>query len=252
MNGQCTVWDNITIGPGTMVNYEVVAGFHYRGGGPRGVVRVWVGRFAREETKRKERGEVVGVLVEVRPVLNCALRGVALGGRYAGAEKDLLAVLLNEEVRTIARVVVVPRFRGIGLGVALVRHALARADTRYVEALAVMGRVQPFFEKAGMRRYERPMGPEAVRLLAAVEADDEGNKEKRKSGNGGGAAERLMGLRAADVSVFLAAELRRFAKRKAAGVEGWLAEARERVGAVPVYYLCDRGRVEGRTNGKRM
>src|SRR5437762_3018481 len=75
-----------------------------------------------------------------------------------------------EEVGTIARVVVVPRFRGIGLGVALVRQALARAETRYVEALAVMGRVQPFFEKAGMRRYERPVGPEAVRVLAAVEA----------------------------------------------------------------------------------
>src|SRR5215218_7129683 len=122
---RCTVWDDIKIGPGTMADYEAVAGFHYRGGRPRGVVRVWVARIAADGTPHGNAGPsretpvsgppreyVAGVLVEVRPVLNCALRGIALGGRYAGAEKDLLAVLLNEEVRTIARVVVVPRFRG--------------------------------------------------------------------------------------------------------------------------------------------
>lgn len=189
---------------------------------------------------------MAGVLVEVRPVLNCALRGVALGGRYDGGEKDLLAVLLNEEVRTIARVVVLPRFRGIGLGVALVRHALAHAQTRYVEALAVMGRVQPFFEKAGMRRFERPMGPAEVRLLAAVETHTrgQGDGETRGQGDretgGQGPLSRLMTLRPSDVGAFLATELHRFARRKAAGVEGWLAEAREKVGAVPVYYLWER------------
>jgi GNAT superfamily N-acetyltransferase len=143
-------------------------------------------------------------------------------------------------VRTIARVVVVPRFRGIGLGVQLVRHALAHAQTRYVEALAVMGRVQPFFEKAGMQRFERPQGPAEVRLLAAVESDaGKGNEALRKKENEGPMAQ-LMAMQTRDITPFLAAELRLFVKRKAAGVEGWLAEARERVGAVPVYYLWER------------
>ena len=247
------------MGAGTMRDYEALAGFHYRRGRPAGVVRVWTARYRGEGMRRKDSqemraagGAVAGVLVEARPVLNCALRGMALGGRYAGAEKDLLAVLLNEEVRTIARVVVAPQFRGIGVGTELVRQALAHAQTRYVEALAVMGRVAPFFEKAGMRRYERPPGPEVVRLLAAVEADwyQEVVKRRRageagrgdiEGGNGTWAAARLIGLRGQEVSGFLAGELRRFVRRTEGGVEQWLREARRRVGASPVYYLWERG-----------
>jgi len=168
------------------LDYQRLAAYHYRGGRPVGVTRVFVARHA---------CETVGVLVETRPVLNCLLRGAALGGRYDGGDREVLAVLLNREVRTLARVIVEPRFRGIGLGVALVRHALAHAQTRYVEALAVMGQVQPFFEKAGMRGFERPMGVQAVRLLAAIEADagkDQRRKTKDERGTG---MELLLALR---------------------------------------------------------
>ena len=62
--------------------------------------------------------------------------------------------LLNGEMRCISRVVIEPRFRGIGLGRYLVAETLARAGVELVEAMAAMGQVNPFFERAGMRRYE--------------------------------------------------------------------------------------------------
>ncbi len=59
---------------------------------------------------------------------------------------------VNQNIRTISRVIVHPQFRSLGLASRLVRCACTEATTRYVEAFAVMGRVHPFFEKGGMRR----------------------------------------------------------------------------------------------------
>jgi ABC-type ATPase with predicted acetyltransferase domain len=60
----------------------------------------------------------------------------------------------NDNVRTISRVIVHPQFRGVGLASALVRRIVSDCPTRYAEALAVMGRAHPFFEKAGMTRVQ--------------------------------------------------------------------------------------------------
>ncbi len=81
------------------------------------------------------------------------------------------AARLNREMRTIARVVVHPIFRSVGLAVQLVRHLLDRAETPYVEALAAMGRVHPFFSRAGMTAFDRPALPDAVRVLAAMDRE---------------------------------------------------------------------------------
>jgi len=78
--------------------------------------------------------------------------------------------LLNTEVECISRVVVHPIFRSSGLAVRLVRHALAAAETPMVEALAAMGAVHPFFEKAGMTALPLPPDRHIARLLSAAEA----------------------------------------------------------------------------------
>jgi ABC-type ATPase with predicted acetyltransferase domain len=62
---------------------------------------------------------------------------------------------VNGNVRTISRVIVHPQFRGVGLASRLVRRICEDCPTRWVEAYAVMGRVHPFFERAGMRKVER-------------------------------------------------------------------------------------------------
>ena len=71
-------------------------------------------------------------------------------------------------MRCISRVVVHPQWRGLGLAVRLVRHALATAVTPYTEAIAAMGKVHPFFEKAGMTAYHRPPLESTARLMAAL------------------------------------------------------------------------------------
>lgn len=168
--------DELEIQAGTLDDYRALRAFHYRGRDPAVVTSVLriahrsAGVIGRHGARRGA-DVVAGVLVRSLPPLGCGLRQVATGGRYSGLRRCDAAALLNAEVRTIARVVIEPRYRGLGLAVKLVRHALAnpeRESLRLTEALAAMGRVCPFFERAGMTRYDRPPPPQDARLLDAL------------------------------------------------------------------------------------
>jgi GNAT superfamily N-acetyltransferase len=147
---------------GTAGDYRALARFHYRSHRPATFTRVLALRVDRPTVagrylRRAAASQVVGVLVESLPPIACRLRDVALGDRYraiACPRQRLLAV--NRELRCISRVVVHPQWRGLGLSVRLVRAALESATTVLTEALAAMGHVHPFFERAGMRAYRRP------------------------------------------------------------------------------------------------
>lgn len=161
--------DRLVLRGGTRRDYDALAEFHYRAKRPATVTRVLVledrheTRGSRlEEWSRSLKSQAssgkplrpVAVLVESMPTINCQLRDRATGGRYAGMDRSAAIRLLNAEVRCISRVVVDPRWRGLGLAVRLVKHALGTAATRHTEAMAAMGRVHPLFELAGMTRHE--------------------------------------------------------------------------------------------------
>jgi len=59
---------------------------------------------------------------------------------------------LNRDLTTIARVVVHPKYRTIGLGTKLVKDTLRRVGKPHVEMVAVMAKYNPFAEKAGMKK----------------------------------------------------------------------------------------------------
>jgi GNAT superfamily N-acetyltransferase len=80
---------------------------------------------------------------------------MVFGERYVFTPGDLhKARLINDEIARISRVVIHPKFRGIGLGAFLVKETLHKVDAKVVEVLAVMARYNPFFEKAGMLRVD--------------------------------------------------------------------------------------------------
>jgi len=81
-----------------------------------------------------------------------------------------MARAINAELRIVSRIVIAPNWRGLGLACRLVAETLPQATTPYVEAMAAMGQVHPFFERAGMTAYPQPPSPQGVRLAAALEA----------------------------------------------------------------------------------
>lgn len=190
---------------------------------------------------RKGERQVVGVLAESMPALQCRMRDWALGGRYAELEEEGRVRAINAEVRCLSRVVVRPEWRGLGLAVRLVREALASASTVVTEAMASMGEVHPFFEKAGMRAYRRPVHGFDQRLIDAM-----GRVGLCVEGLvlGGEVVERL----GEEEKKWFLGELRRWYRRGRGRAGGCEAEVEEMVGAArgrvlarPVYYVAVRG-----------
>jgi GNAT superfamily N-acetyltransferase len=252
--------DELRLRAGTMGDYAALAEFHYLRNRPVTATRVLVledarpgiaERFggggpdhagdrdrnrararARGTCTGSEGGRVAAVLVESYPALGCALRTAALGERFRGwGDRRVEAQLVNAEVRCISRVVVHPQWRGSGIAVRLVKHALATMTTAYTEALAAMGRVNPFFRLAGMGEYRRWPLRRDQRLIDALGSCGIEPWELASAARMG---------RRVESEALLRDELRRWAGR-GLSLEEQLAMARERLLCEPVYYVKGRG-----------
>ncbi len=133
----------VRIERGTPADLDALAPLHYRAGRPAFPVLVLIAR---------EEGELAGVLSVSMPVLNGPWRARLWPGEFGGAPDPRGAArAANRGVRTISRVIVERRFRGRGIGAALVRAYLDAPLTRFTEAIAAAGSWSPVFARAGMR-----------------------------------------------------------------------------------------------------
>jgi hypothetical protein len=150
--------------------------------GAPGLRRAGEGRALRAGAAGGGRETLVGVIVYSRSPLSLAARNRATGGRYRVGRNLAAGRLVNEELRIVSRVVIAPNWRGLGLASRLVAETLPRVGTPYVEALAAMGRVHPFFEQAGMTAYPGAPGPAgSERLRSALEAVGLGRCARRSA-----------------------------------------------------------------------
>ena len=242
-----SVADELRLETGTMEDYKRLACFHYKSGRPNAVTTIYrlihrapgiAGRFL----QRQNQTTVVGVLLRCLPHLGCQLRDEATGFRYRKLSPHSSAVMINREFRTIARVVIHPQWRGLGLAVRLVKHALSNPETIYTEALAAMGHVHPFFERSGMIRYDRPARPEHVRLEEALNRLEIDSTDLASIHL---VCDKLKKVNAADQQ-WIETELRRWNraafrttkdKIEAMNLEQLLIAARNKLLVQPVYYL---------------
>jgi len=155
---------------GTIADYESLSRFHYLGKRPAAHKRIYIVRPPAGSRSSLSAPTVAAVLVVSPPLVNVRGRNLALAGRYTGPDRVAAMSLLNRELECISRVIVHPSYRGSGLAVRLVRHAVKTAETPMVEALAAMGAVHPFFELAGMTAYHLRADRHMERLISAAEA----------------------------------------------------------------------------------
>ncbi len=164
----CSIQNELTVVDGDMGDYRQLAACHYRDNRPVGIKAVFTLRPRR--SLRSLGRKPAGVIVYAMPNPRVRLRNIATGGLFADLDRQTELALLNRHVRCIARVVIEPRFRGIGLASRLVRETMPRMNVPIVEALAVMPLVTPFLEKAGMRAFEPQIPVEHVELIEALSA----------------------------------------------------------------------------------
>ncbi len=134
----CSVLKKMSIEEGSINDWYALEEFHYRSGKPFGIKHIF--RAIIDNI-------TVGIIIYSMPPLSCKGRNIALG-RVVSTDE------VNRDFITISRVVVSPRFRGIGIATMLVRDTMQRVGKRYVESIAIIGRYNPFLVKAGMIVYE--------------------------------------------------------------------------------------------------
>jgi hypothetical protein len=190
---------------------------------------------------------LVGVIVYSRAALSLAARDRATGSRYsaAGLGRVATADLINRELRVISRVVLTPNWRGLGLATRLVAETLPQVGTPYVEALAAMGEMHPFFVRAGMTAYPPAPSAQGERLRAALEAAGLARADRRSAGSLEAAIGRLdpaaRGLAEAEIQrwarSYLAAKNHR---ENRPGRRRMLELVARHLDSTPVYYLWRR------------
>jgi hypothetical protein len=94
--------------------------------------------------------EPIGICVFVSPPLSLSGRNRFFGrsGRWDG----LRMRALNRQITLLHRVVLHPTYRGAGIAADFVRRSCELCPHPWIETLTEMGRINPFFERAGFIR----------------------------------------------------------------------------------------------------
>jgi len=135
----CSMGGEVAVEDGPRKDYDKLSYLHYRGS------RVV---FPYKFFRMTHRSEVVGVIVYTNSVMRTQGRREAVGYFPDVGE-------LNRDWCRIDRIIVHPKYRGIGLGSMLIRETLLLQGRGNVELTAVMALYSPFAERAGMRLVKR-------------------------------------------------------------------------------------------------
>jgi len=251
---RCSVYKRLKVVPGCIDDYRQLAHYHYRDArlGPCTAIFALRGDSRLAGTL----GTITaGVIIYSTASAVLELRNIATDNFFAGLDKGTQLALMNRHIRRISRVIIEPRFRGLGLASRLVRETMPEMNVPIVEAVAVMGLVNPFLEKAGMKAYTAPLHAGSVRLIEAlsivgIEADQLIDPRN---------VQRVLDHLPAEKSQFLESQIRYFLRShgRRRDMSGGLERTRyilTRLAARPTYYIWfnpefDNGRAI--TDGRR-
>lgn len=162
----CTLLKKINIADGCFEDYKSLAAYHYREANPG----PWTNIFAlKPQSSFFFNVKTVGVIVYSTPNPGLELRNVATNNFFTGLDRSTQLSLLNKTVRRISRIIIEPRFRGLGLAAMLVRETMPLLNIPIIEASGIMGMVNPFLEKAGMTAYKSPPKMSSIRIKEALD-----------------------------------------------------------------------------------
>jgi GNAT superfamily N-acetyltransferase len=165
---RCTLDLELDVVPGEPADFAPLAAHHYRAERPSAIKAVFL-----LKPRRYLAGfgrAPAGAIVYCMPNPRVELRNVALEGLFADLDRQTQLALINANVRCLARLVIHPCFRGIGLATRLVRETLERVEVPIVEALGVMCAAHPFLERAGMKGFTPRVSAEHVTFFEALSA----------------------------------------------------------------------------------
>lgn len=94
--------------------------------------------------------EPIGICIFTSPPKTLSQRSKYFG--LSGQRSRVKLQALNQQLVTLSRVVLHPTYRGAGLAAWFVQESCRACPWPWIEALAEMGHLNPFFERAGFVR----------------------------------------------------------------------------------------------------
>jgi len=161
----CSITNKVQIVPGCLDDYKQLAHYHYRDNRLTAYAAVFALRLLSGILRIGD--ETIGVIVYSMPSPGLELRNIATDNLFAGFDRATQLALINKNIRCISRVIIEPRFRSLGLASRLVRETMPKTNVPIIEAMAVMGLVNPFLERAGMKAFIAKMPARCVQLTEA-------------------------------------------------------------------------------------
>jgi hypothetical protein len=163
----CTIKKYLKIVPGNIGDYKSLSRFHYRPCELGPIAAVY--KILDTHPTRQRSDPLAGIIIYSMPVCSIQLRNIATQGLFTKLGSSSVNMqLVNQNIRNISRVVIEPRYRALGLAYELVQQTMPMLKVPYIEAQAVMGKINPFFEKAGMMKYEAPESSNCAKLRQAL------------------------------------------------------------------------------------
>jgi len=112
--------------------------------------------------------ELIGCMVIGYPMINLKGRNIYTNNKYSKTTSENLKII-NNEFEVISRVIIHPKYRGIGLSYYLInKYIMELTKSKYIETIAVMAKYNPFFEKAGLKRIETNKDEKYEQMLLKI------------------------------------------------------------------------------------
>jgi len=162
----CTLFKKVEIVTGCFNDYKKLSCYHYRDNGPGQMSKIFA---IKPKADSFLQTDTIGVIVYSTPNPGHELRNIATNNFFVGFDRATQIALINKYIRRISRIIIEPRFRGLGLASQLVRETMPLMNFPIIEASAVMGEINPFFEKAGMTAFHAPEKLSTARIIEALE-----------------------------------------------------------------------------------
>ena len=161
---KCSLSTKVQIVEGGFNDYKKLSKYHYRNERTGPLTNIFILKPKYDSCMKVN---TIGVIVYSMPNPCLELRNIATNNFFVGLDRKTQISLLNKSVRRICRLIIEPRFRGLGLASYLVRKTMPLVKIPIIEASGVMCKVNPFLKKAGMTEYHAPPKISNIRMIEA-------------------------------------------------------------------------------------
>lgn len=159
---ECSILKDVVIERGTTKDLRSLEFWHYKGELRGYIDKIYCAKL---------RDKTIGVVAYTLPHLALKARFKAFPHLTELWRKSRKGYLnhINKAFRRLARIIIHPKYRGIGLAVKLVKETMPLLDVPYVECIAVMAKYNPFLEHAGMVRVESETSKQIQHIYSSLE-----------------------------------------------------------------------------------